>query len=108
MLVETSQVEPHEITVGSTTLVLVDTPGFDDTNLSDFETLKTITTWLEATFDKGQLLSGMVYLHRITNTRISGSARRALHLFQKICGEDSYKNVILATTFWNSIAHAKR
>ena len=107
MSVETSQVEPYEITIGCTTLVLVDTPGFDDTNMSDFEILQTIATWLEATFEKGQLLSGVVYLHRITNTRVAGSARRALHVFQRICGENNYKNVILATTFWNSIAHCE-
>ncbi len=107
MSVETSKIEPYEITIGSTALVLVDTPGFDDTNMSDFEILQTIATWLEATFEKGQLLSGVIYLHRITNTRVAGSARRALHVFQRICGEDNYKNVILATTFWNSIAHCE-
>lgn len=107
IFVETSSVEPYEITIGYTTLVLMDTPGFDDTNMSDFEILQTIATWLEATFEKGQLLSGIVYLHRITNTRVAGSARRALHLFQRICGEDNYKNVILATTFWNCIAHCE-
>ena len=105
MLLETSKVESHEITIGQTTLVLVDTPGFDDTNMSDFDILQTIATWLEASHEKGQLLSGIVYLHRITNTRVAGSARRALSVFKRICGEDNYKNVILATTFWNSIAH---
>ena len=107
ILVETSNVEPYEVTIGYTTLVLVDTPGFDDTNMSDFEILQSIAMWLEATYEKGQLLSGIVYLHRITNTRVAGSARRALHLFQRICGEDNYKNVILATTFWNCIAHCE-
>ena len=105
--VETSIVEPYEITIGYTTLVLVDTPGFDDTKMSDFEIFQTIATWLEATYEKGQLLSGVVYLHRITNTRVAGSARRALHVFQRICGDDSYQNVILATTFWNSVAHCE-
>jgi hypothetical protein len=32
---------------------------------------------------------------------------RALRLFQRICGEENYKNVILATTFWNKIEHCK-
>ena len=106
-MVETSTVQPYEITIGYTTLVLVDTPGFDDTNMSDFEILRAIAKWLETAFEEGQLLSGIVYLHRITDTRVAGSARRALHLFQRICGEDNYKNVILATTFWNSIAHCE-
>ena len=95
----TSEVGAYEITIDSTTLVLVDTPGFDDIEMSDYQILHAIAAWLENSCEKGQLLSGLVYLHRINNTRMSGSTIRALHLFQRICGEDNYKNVILATTF---------
>ena len=104
----TSEVGAYEITIDSTTLVLVDTPGFDDIEMSDYQILHAIAAWLENSCEKGQLLSGLVYLHRINNTRMSGSAIRALHLFQRICGEDNYKNVILATTFWNKIEHCKQ
>ncbi len=104
----TSEVGAYEVTVDSTTLVLVDTPGFDDIETSDYQILHAIGAWLENSCEKGQLLSGLVYLHRINNTRMSGSAVRALHLFQRICGEDNYKNVILATTFWNKIEHSKQ
>ena len=104
----TSEVEAYEITIDSTTLVLVDTPGFDDIEMSDYQILHAISAWLENSCEKGQLLSGLVYLHQINKTRMSGSAIRALHLFQRICGEDNYKNVILATTFWNKIEHCKQ
>lgn len=104
---ETSEVESHEATIDSTTFVLVDTPGFDDTEMSDYQILHAIAAWLEKSCEKGQRLSGLVYLHRINNTRMAGSAVRALHLFQRICGEENYKNVILATTFWNKIEHCK-
>ena len=104
----TSEVGAYEVTMGCTTLVLVDTPGFDDIEMSDYQILHAIAAWLENSCEKGQLLSGLVYLHRINNTRMSGSAVRALHLFQRICGEDNYKNVILATTFWNKIEHCKQ
>ncbi|KAK0507984.1 hypothetical protein JMJ35_009873 [Cladonia borealis] len=104
----TSEVGAYEITMDSTTLVLVDTPGFDDIEMSDYQILNAIAAWLENSCEKGQLLSGLVYLHQINKTRMSGSAIRALHLFQRICGEDNYKNVILATTFWNKIEHCKQ
>ena len=104
----TSEVGAYEITIDSTTLVLVDTPGFDDIEMSDYQILNAIAAWLENSCEKGQLLSGLVYLHQINKTRMSGSAIRALHLFQRICGEDNYKNVILATTFWNKIEHCKQ
>lgn len=35
---------------GSDTVVFVDTPGFDDTNLKDTEILKAIADWLTATY----------------------------------------------------------
>ena len=105
--IETSEVGSYEVTIDSTTLVLVDTPGFDDTVISDYQILHAIAAWLEESCEKGQLLNGLVYLHRINNTRMSGSAIRALHLFQRICGEENYKNVILATTFWNKIEHCE-
>ena len=104
----TSEVGAYEITIDNITLVLVDTPGFDDKEMSDCQILHAIAAWLENSCEKGQLLSGLVYLHQINKTRMSGSARRALHLFQRICGEDNYKNVILATTFWNKIEHCKQ
>ena len=104
----TSEAEAYEITIDCTTLVLVDTPGFDDIEMSDYQILHAIAAWLENSCERGQLLSGLVYLHQINKTRMSGSAVRALHLFQRICGEDNYKNVILATTFWNKIEHCKQ
>ena len=104
----TSEVGAYEITIDCTTLVLIDTPGFDDIEMSDYQILHAIAAWLENSCEKGQLLSGLVYLHQINKTRMSGSAVRALHLFQRICGEDNYKNVILATTFWNKIEHCKQ
>lgn len=99
---------PYEVVVEGTPLILVDTPGFDDSGLSDCEVLQAIAAWLEKTFEKGYRLNGLLYLHRINNTRMEGSARRALHIFQGVCGEDNYKNVILATTFWNKMEHCKQ
>ena len=105
--IETAEIQSYEINIDSKTLVLVDTPGFDDTRMSDYEILQKLASWLQTVAEEGQLLSGLIYLHRITNTRVEGSARRALHAFQRICGEETYRNVILATTFWNSIEHCK-
>ena len=100
-------VTPYEVTVNSVELVLVDTPGFDDSSMSDCQILQAIASWLEKTYEKGCRLNGLIYLHPINIKRMEGSAVRALHLFQRICGQDNYKNVLLATTFWNTIEHCK-
>ncbi|OTA75563.1 hypothetical protein M434DRAFT_39029 [Hypoxylon sp. CO27-5] len=82
-------------------IFLVDTPGFDDTNRSDSEILRTLAAWLTASFLNGIKLSGIIYLHRINQPRMQGSARRNVKLFEDLCGDNALKNVILVTTMWD-------
>lgn len=84
---------------------LVDTPGFDDTNRTDKEVLKEIATWLGTTYTQKIRLSGIVYLHRITDTRMQGSAKKNLLMFKKLCGPKALQHVILATTMWERLAN---
>lgn len=80
---------------------LIDTPGFDDTIRTDRDVLEQVASWLSATYDINVRMSGIVYLHRISDTRIQGSARRNLIMFRKLCGPGCLPNIILATTFWD-------
>ena len=84
-------------------VVLVDTPGFSDTNLSDTEILKRIATWMKDTYDDGSLLSGIVYLHRIIDPRMEGPSLKNLRMMKKLCGSGSLKNVVLATSMWEKV-----
>lgn len=77
----------------------IDTPGFDGTNLSDVQVLQNIAHWLSMSLKSGVKLSGIIYLHRITDPRMTGSIRRNLLMFKKLCGEDSFSSVTLATTW---------
>ncbi|KAI3579190.1 hypothetical protein IWW34DRAFT_621660 [Fusarium oxysporum f. sp. albedinis] len=81
-------------------IYLLDTPGFDDTNRSDTEVLKEIALCLTKTYEDNIKLSGILYLHRITDRRMGGSAKKNLMMFRKLCGEESLMNVILVTTMW--------
>ncbi|CAM1505055.1 Fc.00g106920.m01.CDS01 [Cosmosporella sp. VM-42] len=67
-------------------IYLVDTPGFDDTTRSDTDVLKDIATWLTNSYQKDLKLSGIMYLHRITDHRMVGSAKKNLFMFKKLCG----------------------
>lgn len=87
----------------STRVHLIDTPGFDDTYISDVETMQLIVQWLCMTFKYGIQLSGVIYMHRITDVRFSGSAMRNLTMFKKLCGENAYKSVFLTTTRWDQL-----
>ncbi|KAK1851883.1 hypothetical protein CCHR01_05478 [Colletotrichum chrysophilum] len=87
----------------STNVYLVDTPGFDDTNLSDSDVLKEIATWLTGSYNNEVKLTGILYLHRITDPRMGGSARKNLFMFKKLCGPEALKHVVLVTTMWELV-----
>ena len=75
--------------------------GFDDTYRSDAETLRAIVEWLAQSYSEGIKLSGIVYLHRIIDVRMAGSAVRNLRVFQELCGKDCFDKVALCPTFWD-------
>ncbi|CAE6432782.1 unnamed protein product [Rhizoctonia solani] len=82
-------------------VVLFDTPGFDDTHLSDTEILKRISGFLAASYQEGFKLTGIIYMHRITDIRVGGISRRTFNVFRKLCGKDSLSNVLLVTNMWS-------
>ena len=99
----TETVGVYKCDLGGRHILLIDTPGFDDSRLSDTAVLKEIASWLAMTYADRIKLHGIVYLHNITNPRMQGSALRNLNMFQKLCGDDALKRVILATTWWEQI-----
>jgi len=47
----TSEIRATRCTIGKTSIVLVDTPGFDDTKKTDLEILESIADWLRETYE---------------------------------------------------------
>lgn len=84
-------------------LYLTDTPGFDDTTRSDSIVLKEIAATLGSLHRYGIRLLGIIYFSRITDVRMSGLAIRSLRLFEKLCGEECFRIVVLASTMWDQI-----
>ncbi|KAI1163169.1 P-loop containing nucleoside triphosphate hydrolase protein [Nemania serpens] len=91
----------HYPTLRSGRVYLVDTPGFDDTNRKDTEVLRTLGAWLTATYSGGIKLSGIIYCHRINQTRMQGSAIKNIQLLRSLCGDDALSKVVLVTTMWD-------
>ncbi|KDR79478.1 hypothetical protein GALMADRAFT_1242323 [Galerina marginata CBS 339.88] len=81
-------------------IVLVDTPGFDDTPELDFPILEKIATWLKKSYQDGARMGGVIYLHDITAPRFTSAAKRNLHMFRNMCGDDVLQHVVLGTTKW--------
>ncbi|KAK3341819.1 P-loop containing nucleoside triphosphate hydrolase protein [Lasiosphaeria hispida] len=100
----TEKVQAYMFNHKDTKVVLVDTPGFDDTQRSDVEVLRELATWLKMTYENNIKLDGIIYMHRITDVRMQGSAAKNLLMFKKLCGDSALSRVILATTRWEEMA----
>ncbi|KAF9789658.1 P-loop containing nucleoside triphosphate hydrolase protein [Thelephora terrestris] len=99
-----------EFTLDGRHVVLVDTPGFDDTTKSDTDVLRMIADFLATTYENirkmaGSKLAGVIYVHRISDKRFNGIAGRNFKIFRELCGESNLKNVILATNMWDEVPH---
>ncbi|KAH9483519.1 hypothetical protein JR316_0002987 [Psilocybe cubensis] len=99
----TKQIETAKALHGGHCLVLVDTPGFDDTHESDVVILKRIADWLKNAYNSKACIGGIIYLHDISNNRFSGSARQNLQVFNSMCGEAAFRKVVFGTTHWDDI-----
>ncbi|KAH7914568.1 P-loop containing nucleoside triphosphate hydrolase protein, partial [Hygrophoropsis aurantiaca] len=86
-------------------LVFVDTPGFDDTYVDDTEILRRIAVWLARSYSDEMKLTGVIYLHEISQTRMLGTTRKNFMMFHKLVGAEAARNVILTSTKW---AHIKQ
>lgn len=67
--------------------------------------LREIAGWLTASYSNKVLLHGIIYLHRITDVRMQGSAKKNLLMFKKLCGNEALQQVVLTTTMWDKVPH---
>ncbi len=80
-----------------------DTPGFDDTYRGDADILIDIAQALSSSYRSQMKLTGIIYLHRIKDERMTNALMRNLTMFRSLCGDDAFKNVVLVTTFWDEM-----
>ncbi|KAJ5145889.1 uncharacterized protein N7515_000453 [Penicillium bovifimosum] len=106
----TSAIDVFDFDCNGHRVYLIDTPGFNDTNRSDIETLGVLATYLGASYANGVRIHGILMLHPISDNRMSGSTMRNLEMMKAMCGFSSYANLAIATTMWstNSSLCAKR
>ncbi|KZT74203.1 hypothetical protein DAEQUDRAFT_294098 [Daedalea quercina L-15889] len=99
---ETAAVELSKVfKYKSQRVIMVDTPGFDDTSKSDSDVLAIIATYLAQLRRKGVRIRGVVYLHRITDNRMGGTALRNFRMFEAICGDCGMNNAVIVLNMWD-------
>ncbi|KAJ3507734.1 hypothetical protein NMY22_g16838 [Coprinellus aureogranulatus] len=89
--------------LGSRRIVLVDTPGFDQTHMGDEEVLSRIVNWLTASYRKGMRVGGVLYLHDISRDYSPDSSFTDLRVFRKLCGSRAMDRVLFVTTKWDRL-----
>ena len=113
-------------TISGHSVTLIDTPGFDDTTISDTDVLKMIAGYLITTYvssndnerrandlpvysyKAGFKLSGLIYMHRITDRRVGGMSRKNFSMLRKLCGDATLKNVAIVTSMWDQESSVER
>jgi len=99
----TQDIREFVVDISGRHYVFVDTPGFDDTYRSDRDILRTIADWLEKKYRGNVKLAGVIYTHRITDNRMSGSVCKNLDMFGRLCGDKAAERVRLVTTMWDKV-----
>lgn len=102
----TQDVAIHSFCRHGRVIRLIDTPGFDDTSKADVNVLNNIAFWLSHAYraEPKLLLSGIIYLHPISETRMPGSATKNLEMMKLLCGDRGLSAIWLATTMWNHVS----
>lgn len=101
---ETRTTTSYKFHHNGTRYEIVDCPGFNDTLRPDSEILEDIVAWLHKSHGEGRLLSGIIYLHRINDTRVQGTTMTQFQVLQALCGDDFYHNLVLGTNFWSKVS----
>lgn len=78
------------------TVYLIDTPsGFDHTDRSDNQVLSAFAPWPGDTYRDKILLHEIICLHRISDIRLQGQAKRNLLIFGEFRGEKALGRLYL-------------
>ncbi|KAI6010018.1 hypothetical protein EDC04DRAFT_817435 [Pisolithus marmoratus] len=99
----TREVKATRCTFEESSVVLIDTPGFDDTRISDLDVLEMVSIWLNQKYQRGTTLAAILWFHRITDNHMVEVPLKNLRVFEKLCGKNALPKVILVTTMWDEV-----
>ncbi|PPQ79134.1 hypothetical protein CVT24_012566 [Panaeolus cyanescens] len=102
----TQEVEAYTLwnaswSVSRTPVILVDTPGFSDPNLSESRIVFALQEWLSK--NETRYYHRILFFERITDNRMSGNKRRLLKVFKTLVGPDAASCVTIVTSMWNQL-----
>ena len=67
----------------------------------DIHPFSTFQTELLDRYGEGSKLSGVIYIHRISDERVTGIAGWDFGIFRELCDDTTLKNLVLVTNVWS-------
>ncbi|CAG8754464.1 1376_t:CDS:2, partial [Acaulospora colombiana] len=89
--------------MGSKPVVFIDTPGIDETYMPSTNIL---LMSIGASFisSNERNIDTILYLHRISDNRMSGPAWRSFESFTSLCSQTKMPQLVLLTTMWTHVS----
>jgi len=100
----TEEVELFQTEIDGRRVFFIDTPGFDDSSgRDDADILELTAEKLREISESNLYLTSVLFLHKITDNRLTGSSKRLQRVYKEVCGPESYGSVVLGTTMWDDL-----
>jgi len=90
-------------------VVFVDTPAFpdpgSDNTVAGVDVEMKIRDWARKTFGRNIKITGILYLHKINENRMTQPPLPHYQMFRRLCGEGFHARVLLVTTMWEKLSN---
>jgi len=93
---------PVVIEMSGSKILMIDTPGFEDSARPNWDILDDISRTLVAQHLFDVQLKGIIYIQPITDDRVTGGQTTTFEIMQRICGLRAFESVLLVTSRWSS------
>ncbi|TFK32463.1 P-loop containing nucleoside triphosphate hydrolase protein [Crucibulum laeve] len=88
-------------------VVFVDTPSLNAERGAEREIESKINSWFKKAYGQKIPIAGILYLHRITDVRLSENPAAQYEMFRRLCGDKFHCKVVLVTTMWKGMKGMK-
>ncbi|KZT74206.1 P-loop containing nucleoside triphosphate hydrolase protein [Daedalea quercina L-15889] len=96
------------VQIDSKRVILIDTPGLDDTSKSTEEVIRMVSTYLARLRKRGITPQGTIYLHRISDNRMGQVALQSLVAFREMCAQEALTDIVIVLNMWEDVSHDMR